>query len=48
MLLVLELFCDQILFIKTDKIQNFRSEINYLDDFNKEDLVKTAFCSIYV
>ena len=33
---------------KTDKIRIPRSEINYLDDFNGEDLVKTTFCSIYV
>ena len=48
MLLVLELFCDQILFIETDKIRILRQEINYLGDFNSEDLVKMTFCIIYL
>ena len=48
MLLVLELFCDQILFIETDKFRILRPEINYLSDFNSEDLVKMTFCIIYL
>ena len=33
---------------KTDKIRIPRSEINYLGDFNGEDLVKTTIWSICV
>ena len=48
MLLVLELFCDQILFTETDKTRILRPEIDYLGDFNSEDLVKMTFCIIYL
>ena len=43
-----EIFCAQIKAKKTVKIRIPRSEINYLGDFNGEDLVKTTFYSIYV
>ena len=33
---------------KTIKFRIPHPEINYLGDFNGEDLVKTTFCSIYV